>query len=334
MLQTAHSCYTKYAVLILPTSFQHLIHGSGCHIVKWKMGLFINFVFYLVCMVVGYGINHWVNLLRRSLITGKMLLKNLTYTKILNTTKFAFFLQVNFKISPVKNKMQIILIIQTVLLCGCQGIALRAHSGYDPINLDEDPNAMYTSPQIQIGIIEACNDIILNTLVKKGNSAKCFAIHADKTTDISGIEQLYFYVLYEKLGKISSNLCLLPMSVAKVSRYNFRSIKNVGLDATFLQGQSYDGTASMCGQFNGVQAHVPSVHPLVVYLHCSSHSLNLAVKNACYVQAIQNCKGIVGIISKFFKYPKQLNVLKESVERKVPNANATRLKSLCPTRWI
>ncbi|KAJ8884233.1 hypothetical protein PR048_016090 [Dryococelus australis] len=26
----------------------------------------------------------------------------------------------------------------------------------------------------------------------------------------------------------------------------------------------------MHGQFNGVQAHVPSAHPLAVYLHCSS----------------------------------------------------------------
>ncbi|KAJ8877371.1 hypothetical protein PR048_021825 [Dryococelus australis] len=44
--------------------------------------------------------------------------------------------------------------------------------------------------------------------------------------------------------------------------------------------------------------------------------------------------GIVGNICTFFKYPKQFNVLKESIERKVPKADATRLNSLCPSQWI
>ncbi|KAJ8875813.1 hypothetical protein PR048_023714 [Dryococelus australis] len=135
-------------------------------------------------------------------------------------------------------------------------------------------NAMYTSPQIQNEIIEACNDIILKNFVKEG-----------------------------KLCKV---LCLLSMSVAKVGRYNFRSIKNVCLDSTFLRGQGYDGAASVRGQFNGVQAHVLSVHPLGVYLHSSTQSLK-AVTNTCYVQAIRNCKGIVGNVSIFF------NILSDSI---------------------
>ncbi|KAJ8892512.1 hypothetical protein PR048_005093 [Dryococelus australis] len=81
-------------------------------------------------------------------------------------------------------------------------------------------------------------------------------------------------------------------------------------------------------------AHITSVHPLAIYLCCSSHSLNLALTIAYYVQAIRNCMGIVSNFCTFFKYLKRRNVLKDSIERKVPKANATCLKSLCPTRWI
>ncbi|KAJ8877373.1 hypothetical protein PR048_021827 [Dryococelus australis] len=37
-------------------------------------------------------------------------------------------------------------------------------------------NTIYTSPQIENEIIDVCNDIILNTLVKKVNSVKCFTL--------------------------------------------------------------------------------------------------------------------------------------------------------------
>lgn len=270
-----------------------------------------------------------------------------------------------------ENRSRMIPIIETVVLCGRQGIALRGHRDSGPINLEEVPlqndgnfrsllrfkaksgdtelenhlkfssqNAMYTSPQIQNEIIEACNNIILNTLVKKVNNAKCFTVLADETTDISGIEQLSLCVRYidESSEKIREDFLqfvpVFDVSGKGLANTILEAMNNVGLNATFLRGQGYDGAASMRGQFNGVQAHVSSVHPLAVYLHCSSHSLNLAVTSACSVQAIRNCMGTVGNISTFFKYPKRLNVLQQSIEKNVPEANPTRLKSLCPTRWI
>ena len=55
------------------------------------------------------------------------------------------------------------------------------------------------------------------------------------------------------------------------------SLSGFGIDLTYLRGQGYDDAAAMSGRFNGVQAFIKEQHPLAVYVHCSAHSLNLAV---------------------------------------------------------
>ena len=54
----------------------------------------------------------------------------------------------------------------------------------------------YTSPIIQNQIIEACNTIIVKTIVHNVNSSKCFSILADETSDTSTTEQLSICVRY------------------------------------------------------------------------------------------------------------------------------------------
>lgn len=60
-----------------------------------------------------------------------------------------------------------------------------------------------------------------------------------------------------------------------------------------LRGQGYDGAAAMSGKFNGAQACIQEAHPTAIYVHCASHSLNLALSNATEVSSIRNCFGIV-----------------------------------------
>ena len=46
----------------------------------------------------------------------------------------------------------------------------------------------YLSPEIQNEVINACSSMIIEQLVSKIKSAKCFTALADETTNISGIE--------------------------------------------------------------------------------------------------------------------------------------------------
>lgn len=76
-------------------------------------------------------------------------------------------------------------------------------------------------------------------------------------------------------------------------------IKDLGLDMSkcrlaivlvnhvlsiFYRGQSYDGSGNMAGSVRGAAARIKSAYPLVMYIHCASHQLNLCVMKSCSVQ--------------------------------------------------
>jgi len=134
-------------------------------------------------------------------------------------------------------------IIDTVVFCGRQGIALRGDKDHGSIESFDYPvhndgnfrnllryrsrggdkvladhllncaqNASYISPVIQNDIIEVCNDIIVDELVSKVNSAQCFSVLADETADVSGIEQLSLGIRYLDCDRVHEDffysLCL------------------------------------------------------------------------------------------------------------------------------
>ncbi|CAI6343853.1 unnamed protein product [Macrosiphum euphorbiae] len=90
----------------------------------------------------------------------------------------------------------------------------------------------------------------------------------------------------------------------------------------------------MSGQFKGVQAFISNKYPTAIYVHCVSHSLNLALSNAAEVVPIRNAFGIIQKIYTFFNTPKRQNVLQNNIETSTYNSNKTKLKQLCPTRWV
>lgn len=125
-------------------------------------------------------------------------------------------------------KKRLVPIVETIIFCGRQCIALRGNVDSGPIRLDEpEPinndgnfrallrmrcnsgdevlrnhlitaplNATYTSPIIQNEIIDICGGIIKKEICDRVNAAKCFSVLADETTDVSGKEQMSVCVRY------------------------------------------------------------------------------------------------------------------------------------------
>ncbi|KAK4885303.1 hypothetical protein RN001_001574 [Aquatica leii] len=235
------------------------------------------------------------------------------------------------------NRRKIKPIIKTVILCGIQGIPLSGHKDYRPFDVDVKPqenegnframlrtrinagdcdlknhlqtcslNATYISWNTQNQIIAACGEIIKEKIATEVNSAKCFSVLANETTDISTVEQLTLCVRYVK---------------------NFENSNN----------SRYDGAASMSGKFRGAQAIINKKYPKALYVHCVFHSLNLALSNAGDVLPIRNCFGIVKKIYAFFNTLKRQLILEKSVDSLAPDEaqrQKHKLKQLCPTRWI
>lgn len=252
-------------------------------------------------------------------------------------------------------------IIETIILCGRQGIALRGHTDSSPIDLSSlflsnnegnfrvilkyglmngnddfkkkfenlPKNAMYISPDIQNEIINIINSLVLKKLVTKINQAKCFTILADETTDIAGIEQFSMCVRYfdKDTNRIREDfLQFVPvtdMSGKGLAQVLLESLGNLGINLNHLRGQGYDGAAAMRGLFNGVQAIIKQSYPLALYLHCFSHSLNLAIFDACDVKSIRNAVGIIQTVCSFFNTPKRQAVLQNAIEKIAPSSKKT-----------
>lgn len=217
-----------------------------------------------------------------------------------------------------KNREILTSIIQTIVFCGRQEIALRGTDDYGRISLEEPnsndgnfrsllrfrakygdellqnhisssgSNSLYTSPTVQNELIHLIGEDIQTQIVKKIVKSKFFSILADGTTDIRKTEQFSLCIRYidkEEFKMREDFLKFIPISdstgkaLADVIKFHIRSM---GLDLSLIRGQGYDGASSMKGQFKGVQAFILSEYPKALYTHCAAHCLNLWLTHQNY----------------------------------------------------
>lgn len=272
----------------------------------------------------------------------------------------------------IENRKLIRPVIESILVCGRQGLALRGHKDSGPLSIEEEPiendgnfrailryglkmaslgnsdlqlirerckrNAQYLSPKIQNEIIYTCNKLILERIVKRINLSKGFCVLADETADIGGIEQFSICARYIYNDEIQEDfLNFVPLhntSGENLANILLDSLKNFGIDLQYLRGQGYDGAAAMSGRFNGVQAIVKKQYKTAVYIHCSAHVLNLAICSACELSSIRNTIGIIEAVYNFMNTPKRQCVLQNEVKSKIPDSKKEKLKKMCATRWV
>lgn len=253
-------------------------------------------------------------------------------------------------------------IIETIIFIGRPEIASRGHRDAGPIllehPLENDGNRsllrfrmasgdqvlmehmdasklQYTSPKIQNELIEIGGSIISEKIASKIN---------DETTNISGIAQFSLCARY--LDKSNESVILredfltfLPVEDASeeglLSSLKETCIK-LTLNLGYLVGQGYDGASAMRGEFNGCAVRIKRDYPQALYVHCASHSLNLAIGDACSVSIIRNSLGtILGEIINFFrcsaKRQKNLNNVCLEMDSGI---RKRRLTKFCETRWV
>ncbi|XP_065325262.1 zinc finger MYM-type protein 1-like [Gordionus sp. m RMFG-2023] len=211
------------------------------------------------------------------------------------------------------------------------------------LNLLNAPrNATYLSPSIQNEIIDVCNDLILKKVVANINNSPFFSVLADESTDISGIEQMslcarYLYSENDEVQIKEDFLQFIPVqdmrgeSLANTIDLHLKKFK---INVNSMRGQGYDGAPAMSGHLNGVQSHLIKKYPTAIYVHCASHSLNLAISDCCSIPVIRSTMGTIGKVYDMFKYPKRSNVLKNCLAKEEFGNSHHKLVKICPTRWI
>lgn len=113
------------------------------------------------------------------------------------------------------------------------------------------------------------------------------------------------------------------------------TLKNLGINSDYLLGQGYDGAAAMSGNFKGVQSIIRKTHPAAIYVHCSAHSLNLALAHSSNIHHIRNCIGTIKAVGNFIKISAtRTELLKIKIKEFLPQTKWTKLTSMCETRWV
>ncbi|XP_072395148.1 52 kDa repressor of the inhibitor of the protein kinase-like [Diabrotica undecimpunctata] len=273
------------------------------------------------------------------------------------------------KLQIEKNRESLKPIIKTAIFLAKMGQSFRGHRDFGPFDFNAPPqrgegnfrsllkfrmdsgdhiltnhlktagqNATYISWRIQNEIISIFNTIVLENLVKRVNEAKFFSILCDETTDISGTIQLSFCARFVENYKIHEEfLQFIPVTETTgtgLAHTICSFIQDLGLNGNNIVGQGYDGASSMSGHIKGVQSVVRKEFPKAIYVHCCSHSFNLAISQGCSDSEIRNCMGTVEATYNFFNYPKRQNVLENQIDQLEQKPKVEKLKRLCATRWI
>lgn len=140
-------------------------------------------------------------------------------------------------------------------------------------------NPSYLSATVCDEFITLMGKHVMDKIISELKSAKYYSLSVDSTPDISHTDQLSIAVRYvlgckpiERFmqfvpiyGHSGENLCSVVT--------DFLAAKGISLQN--CRGQSYDNAANMSGKYSGLQARLKELNPLIVYVPCAGHSLNL-----------------------------------------------------------
>lgn len=205
-------------------------------------------------------------------------------------------------------------------------------------------NALYTSPQIQNEMIDICGEIIQHKIIDEVKKARLFAILADETTDIARVEQVSLCLRYVDSKDVKHHeikemfleyIPTVDVTGSGLANLIITALKKHGLECSHVVGQGYDGAAAMSGYLHGAQAYVRQECALALYVHCSAHSLNLAIADSCSLPNVRNCIGIVQSVGSYFRHSAQRTaVLKDKIQELLPAGHQKSLLAMCETRWV
>ncbi|XP_022170825.1 zinc finger MYM-type protein 1-like, partial [Myzus persicae] len=234
-------------------------------------------------------------------------------------------------------------------------LALRGRNDSGPLDLNiVEPDHNDGNLRALLRMRISCGDKqLINHIENQSLNAiyisptKSFSVLVDETTDISRIEQLTLCIRYidsvETTNTINYVLredFLQFVPVHSTTGQNLASViinslQALGINDKYMVGQGYDGAASMSGNLKGVQTIIRESHPAALYVHCSAHSLNLALAHSCNVQYVRNCIGTIKSIGNFIKSSAmRTKILKTKIKNILPNTKWTKLTSMCDTRWV
>lgn len=199
-------------------------------------------------------------------------------------------------------------------------------------------NNHYLSTYTITKFLEAFGDAIVQVQKKRLCNVKKCAILADECTDINGREMLSICLRFlEDTRIVEMFLCVkhvLATTANVICETMLSAVAQYNIKPEQIIAASFDGASNFSGRINGVSAQLRRTSPKLVYVHCRSHLLQLAlVKSANAVPEIKRCLNVLNKIYTLFKgSPKRLLMLSET--EKAIDGCSHKLVQPGPTRWL
>ena len=260
-----------------------------------------------------------------------------------------------------ENRHYVKTIAEILLLCAHQEIALRGHDEsssslsrgnflsilqftgrHDQIvqkRLQEGPsNAKYISPQIQNELLDIMGQLVRKEIGDQVRNAGVYAIMADKSKDISKVEQLSIALRYVIQGNVYERFVTYvhatSLDAASLAKYITDTLTSLNLPLENCVSQCFDGASVMSGQCSGVQARIREVAPKALYIHCTAHRLNLVLVDCVKsVRLAADFFSILETLYVFMSAHKAHEIFVHYQKELKPEIAPQELKRLCDTRW-
>jgi hypothetical protein len=199
-------------------------------------------------------------------------------------------------------------------------------------------NAHHLSSTTVTSILEAFGEVIQSSLRQKVASVNQFAVMADECTDVNRVEKLSICVRYLADSKVVELfLGCWPIASTKADAVHQSVVTNLatfGLSPDRLVAASFDGAANMSGERDGVQALLKRAAPSLIFVHCRSHLLQLALVKAS--NSTSDMKQVLAALntlySLFAHSPLRLKMLHQTEE--ALDGMAHKLVQPGATRWL
>ncbi|XP_032652190.1 zinc finger MYM-type protein 1-like [Chelonoidis abingdonii] len=175
---------------------------------------------------------------------------------------------------------------------------------------------------------------MLSAIVEEIKDVGYFSVSVDSTADVSHVDQLTV-ILHYMLPSRSAEHFMTFINITshtgeKLASYLLNFLPENGIDISLCHGQNYDNASNMSGKYSGIQAKIKESNPLVDYIPCAAHSLNLVGQSAvyCCVEAVS----FFGFVQEFYHFfsasTSRWMILRDSLPKGCPVP-----KSLSETQW-
>lgn len=262
-----------------------------------------------------------------------------------------------------KNRHYLKTILEVLLVCSQQEIALRGHrestkslnrgnfleilnliASHDEIikeRLTHGPrNAIYTSPIIQNELLHIMGEMVQSIICCKIHDAGLFSILVDEAKDISKKEQLTFVLrcIDPKEATIHEYFLTFveatSLDAKGLTQYIVDTITKHQLDLTCIVSQGYDGASVMSGNCSGVQTRLKEFAPHAIYIHCHAHILNLVLVDS--VKAVPDATQFFALVESLYVFlstTKAHVIFLQKQKELQPHKQTRELQRLSDTRW-